>query len=110
MSSQKGYDEVAQDYLERYASSAARAVWLDEAVSALPTTEAAHVLDLGCGTGPAGDWQGNWLGADMFFSQCDAATSLSLVEQAGLKVSRAETMAQDDEDASFLWVIARKPP
>jgi SAM-dependent methyltransferase len=196
-----GYNEVAQDYLERYSSSAVREVWLDELVRALSTGKPAYVLDLGCGAGvpvskrladlghrvlgvdgsvrqvelartnvphadflhadmtaldlasasfdgicafysiihvpaaeqgrllcrvpnwlkpggafvatfgagPAGDWQGNWLGADMFFSQHDVTTSLSLVRQAGLHVSRAETVAQDDEEARFLWIVAHKP-
>jgi hypothetical protein len=61
------------------------------------------------GAGPAGDWQGKWLGTDMFFSHNDEATSLSLVQRAGLQVSRAETVDQDNEDARFLWVAARKP-
>lgn len=45
----------------------------------------------------------------MFFSQHDAATNLRLIRETGLIVECAEIAAQDDEDAKFLWVIARKP-
>jgi SAM-dependent methyltransferase len=61
------------------------------------------------GAEAAADWTGEWLGAEMFFSQHDAATNLRLVEEAGMIVERAEIVAQDNEDARFLWVIARKP-
>ena len=57
----------------------------------------------------AADWTGEWLGTEMYFSQHDAATNLRLIQEAGLVVERAEIVAQDDEDAKFLWVIARKP-
>ena len=55
------------------------------------------------------DWTGEWLGSEMFFSQHDAATNLRMIQDAGIVVERAEIVAQDDEDAKFLWVIARKP-
>jgi len=60
-------------------------------------------------SGSTGDWQGQWLGTEMFFSHQDEAISLSLVERAGLQVDRAETVDQDDEDTRFLWILARKP-
>jgi SAM-dependent methyltransferase len=56
------------------------------------------------------DWRGEWLGTEMYFSQHDAATNLRLIREAGLVVERAEIVAQDNEDAKFLWVIARKAP
>ncbi len=61
------------------------------------------------GAEAAADWTGEWLGATMFFSQHDATTNLRLIEEAGLVVERAEIVAQDNEDAKFLWVMARKP-
>jgi len=61
------------------------------------------------GAGPAGDWQGEWLGTEMFFSHNSEATTLSLVRQAGLDVCRAELVDQDNKDARFYWVVARKP-
>jgi SAM-dependent methyltransferase len=60
------------------------------------------------GAGPAGDWRGKWLGTEMFFSHNSEATTLSLVRQAGLDVCRAELVDQDNEDARFFWVVARK--
>jgi hypothetical protein len=45
----------------------------------------------------------------MYFSQHDAATNLRFLQEAGLVVERSEIVAQDNEDATFLWVIARKP-
>ena len=61
------------------------------------------------GAEAAADWTGEWLGTEMFFSQHDAATNLRLIRETGLIVERADIVAQDDEDAKFLWVIARKP-
>jgi SAM-dependent methyltransferase len=196
----KGYDEIADEYLRQYSSSAVRESWLDTLVEALPN-EKSVVLDLGCGAGvpvpkrlvelghrvvgidgsarqlalaranveaaefihadmtavelpeasfdgvaafysithlpagehgrllqriaawlrpsgvfvgsfgigPAGDWRGQWLGTEMYFSHHDEATSRSLIVQAGLEVIRAEVIEQDDEDARFLWIVALKP-
>jgi SAM-dependent methyltransferase len=61
------------------------------------------------GAEAAADWTGEWLGTEMFFSQHDAATNLRLIQETGLIAECAEIAAQDDEDAKFLWVIARKP-
>jgi SAM-dependent methyltransferase len=59
------------------------------------------------GSGDCADWKGNWLGAEMFFSHYDAATYRRLVCDAGLKIECAEQVDQDNDDARFLWVIAR---
>ncbi len=61
------------------------------------------------GTGAAHDWTGEWLGTDMFFSHNDEVTTSTLIRAAGLRQMRVETMKQDDEDARFLWIMARKP-
>ena len=60
------------------------------------------------GAGKAHDWTGEWLGAEMFFSHNDAAANVALVRQAGLEPLRVERMEQDNEDARFLWILARK--
>lgn len=61
------------------------------------------------GAGEARDWTGEWLGTEMFFSHNDEATSVALVRKAGFELLRVEPMGQDNEDARFLWVLARKP-
>jgi SAM-dependent methyltransferase len=60
------------------------------------------------GAGAAHDWVGEWLGAEMFFGHNDEATNVALVRQAELDPRRVEVMKQDNEDASFLWILARK--
>jgi SAM-dependent methyltransferase len=55
------------------------------------------------------DWRGEWLGVEMFFSHYDAETNKRLVRDAGLVLEQAEVVVQDNEDARFLWVIARQP-
>ena len=60
------------------------------------------------GAGEAHDWTGEWLGTEMFFSHNDETTSVALVHQAGFRLLRVEPMRQDNEDASFLWILARK--
>jgi SAM-dependent methyltransferase len=66
------------------------------------------VLLASLGAESAADWTGEWLGAPMYFSQHDATTNLRFIREAGLAVERAEIVAQDNEEAKFLWVIARK--
>ncbi len=61
------------------------------------------------GTGGAHDWTGEWLGTEMFFSQNSDPLTLDLVRRAGLELLRAEIVKQDNEDASFVWIFARKP-
>jgi 2-polyprenyl-3-methyl-5-hydroxy-6-metoxy-1,4-benzoquinol methylase len=56
------------------------------------------------------DWLGEWLGAEMFFSHYDATTNECLIQEAGFTIEHAEIIDQDNEDARFLWVIARRPP
>ena len=43
----------------------------------------------------------------MFFSHYDSETNVALLRDAGFAIDRAEMMDQDDEQARFLWVIAR---
>jgi SAM-dependent methyltransferase len=52
-----------------------------------------------------------WLGQPMYFSSHDAATNLRLLTAAGLDVIEAEpvTIHEPDADATFLWVLARRP-
>jgi len=65
------------------------------------------VASLGASDSP--DWSGPWLGAETFFSRFDAATNLRLVAEAGLTIELSEVVPQDNEEAAFLWVVARKP-
>jgi SAM-dependent methyltransferase len=60
------------------------------------------------GTGSAHDWVGKWLGTEMFFSHNSDAVTFDFVRQAGLQMVRAEVVEQDNEDARFLWIVARK--
>jgi cyclopropane fatty-acyl-phospholipid synthase-like methyltransferase len=61
------------------------------------------------GASPIEDWTGDWLGTTMFFSQHDPETARKLVSDAGLLISKAELIQQDNEDAWFLWMTAHKP-
>lgn len=67
------------------------------------------LASLGFGDSP--DWMGEWLGTRMFFSHFDAATNRRFVEQAGLKLERAEIVAEEEngETVRFLWVLASRP-
>jgi SAM-dependent methyltransferase len=56
------------------------------------------------------DHREEWLGVPMFFSHYDAAENVVLVRAAGFTIERTEVVAQDNEDASFLWIIARRSP
>lgn len=53
----------------------------------------------------------DWLGAPMYFSHYDGATSKQLVAAAGLEIVSAqeETAEEDGSPVTFLWVVARKP-
>jgi cyclopropane fatty-acyl-phospholipid synthase-like methyltransferase len=68
--------------------------------------EGMFIASLGSGECP--DWMGEWLGVEMFFSHYDASTYERLVREAGFKIERAELVDQDNDDARFLWVIARR--
>jgi cyclopropane fatty-acyl-phospholipid synthase-like methyltransferase len=67
------------------------------------------VLVASLGTGAEGDWIGEWLGTTMFFSHNSEATSLALLRDAGLAIEQARVEQQDNEQASFLWVVAVRP-
>ena len=63
------------------------------------------VASLGASALP--DWTGEWLGTEMFFSHYDSETNLALLHGAGFTIEQSEIMDRDDEDARFLWVVAR---
>jgi SAM-dependent methyltransferase len=67
-------------------------------------------LVVSLGTGPAGDWSGEWLGAPMFFGKSDDAGSLRQLGNAGRIVQLSEVQRQDNEDAEFLWIVAARAP
>jgi SAM-dependent methyltransferase len=57
------------------------------------------------------DWTEEWLGVDMFFSAYDADTNRRLLRELGfeLLIDEVVTMREPESDATFLWVLARKP-
>jgi SAM-dependent methyltransferase len=57
-----------------------------------------------------GDWTGEWLGVEMFFSGFDAETNRRLVREAGLEVVLDELvwMREPQGEVAFLWVLASK--
>ena len=61
------------------------------------------------GAEPLRDHCEQWLGTRMFFSHYGADENAVLVRAAGFTIEQAEVVAQDNEDASFLWIIARRP-
>ena len=42
--------------------------------------------------------------------ETDAKTNEGLIREAGLAIEKVEIVPQDNEDAKFMWVIARRPP
>ena len=50
----------------------------------------------------------DWLGAPMFFSHFDATVNRKLICDAGFKVIDEELVPEENDDATFLWVLARK--
>jgi hypothetical protein len=46
----------------------------------------------------------------MFFSHYDADANVALLRGAGFAIDRSEVVNQDDENARFLWVVARTTP
>lgn len=60
------------------------------------------------GAGALPDWQGQWMGTEMFFSHYDANTNIELLREAGFVIERMEQLDQDNEDSRFLWIVARK--
>ena len=63
------------------------------------------------GASDSPDWTGDWLGEPMFFSSHDADTNRHLMRRAGFELLHDEvaTTREPEGDASFLWVIGRKP-
>ena len=63
------------------------------------------------GASGSGDWTGDWLGVEMFFSSHDADTNRRLLTGLGfeLLVDEVVTIREPEGDATFLWVLARKP-
>jgi SAM-dependent methyltransferase len=59
------------------------------------------------GADKPGDWTGDWLGVEMFFSHFGAETNEQLVRNAGLVIEEAKVVEQDNEDSRFLWIVAR---
>jgi 2-polyprenyl-3-methyl-5-hydroxy-6-metoxy-1,4-benzoquinol methylase len=59
------------------------------------------------GAGQLCDWRGDWLGVEMFFSHFGAETNEQLLRDAGFAIEQAELVEQDNEDARFLWIVAR---
>jgi hypothetical protein len=55
-----------------------------------------------------GDWLGEWPGTPMFFSHHDPEGAKRLVTEAGLRLELAELVEQDNENATFLWIAARR--
>jgi SAM-dependent methyltransferase len=65
------------------------------------------VGSLGAGSLP--DWEGKWMGTEMFFSHYDASTNIELLGEAGFDIERMEQVDQDNEDSRFLWIVAKRP-
>lgn len=55
-------------------------------------------------------WQGDWLGADMFFSGWDADTTLLVAGEAGLEIvdHRVEAMQEPEGEVRWLWMLASR--
>jgi SAM-dependent methyltransferase len=57
-------------------------------------------------------WYGEWLdGVETFFSGYEPDVTLQFVRASGLEILRdeLETIREPEGDATFLWVLARKP-
>ncbi|MEP6973073.1 MAG: class I SAM-dependent methyltransferase [Actinomycetota bacterium] len=69
------------------------------------------MLSLGAGD-TDDEVQENWLGVPMFFASFDPPTNERLLRGAGFELELSETKTQIEEgegEATFHWVIARKP-
>jgi SAM-dependent methyltransferase len=55
--------------------------------------------------------ESDWLGVPMFFGHPGAKRNRTLVRRAGFEIETAvvEVEPEDRHDASFLWVVARRP-
>ena len=57
-----------------------------------------------------GSIEDDWLGAPMYFSHFDAATTRALIQPAGIRILSADLVEEEDgrdAGAVFLWVIGR---
>lgn len=65
---------------------------------------------LGCGDADS-VYEENWLGAPMFWSSWDTATSRAMITDAGLELvaTEEEMVVEDGQPITFHWVIARRP-
>jgi SAM-dependent methyltransferase len=64
------------------------------------------------GASASDDWyDADWLGAPMYWSHFDGATTLRLIETAGLRLLQSEERTEDEDGtpATFLWVVTEKP-
>lgn len=69
------------------------------------------VASLGTSDDPGGTAE-DWLGARMYWSGYDAETNIRLLREAGLTIEVAEALEEpeDDDGATFLWVVASRRP
>ena len=44
----------------------------------------------------------------MFFSHHDPTEEMRIINEAGFRLERTELVEQDNERATFLWIVARK--
>ncbi len=53
----------------------------------------------------------DWLGAPMYWSSYDSEANVRFVRKAGLDIvqAREETVKEDGEPVTFLWIVAHKP-
>jgi SAM-dependent methyltransferase len=60
--------------------------------------------------GSAGEIEGDWLGAPMYFSSYDAETNERLVREAGFHIvmARPETAEEFGQPTTFFWIVAHK--
>jgi SAM-dependent methyltransferase len=68
------------------------------------------VASLGASESDAG-YEGDWLGAPMYWSHYDGAANRRLIEEAGLRPLLAEEIVEDEDGTpvTFLWIAAEKP-
>ena len=52
------------------------------------------------GADKPGDWKGDWLGVEMFFSDFCAETNEQLIRNAGLAIEEARVVEQDTRMAA----------
>jgi ubiquinone/menaquinone biosynthesis C-methylase UbiE len=60
------------------------------------------------GTGDAGEWTGEWLGATMYFGHLGQTETLRSLAEAGMRIRHSSVEKQDNEQATFMWIEATK--